>query len=175
MIWSRGCRLPEAFNAARAWVFLKQAGSEWSRSSVALLGSTVSARIWKIYGKYRECESFLVWMCLWNCFCVLIHFKSSPILESVYHLDMQYRNLLNRSYIIVEWHANADFICTYSLMFIARLRGNHCHSRRYRKNMMRNLTTQLIRLGRIKTTRARAEAFGFVGFCAHDDDACIHK
>eukprot|EP00438_Fugacium_kawagutii_P005369 Skav215044 [mRNA] locus=scaffold2053:32523:33215:+ [translate_table: standard] len=28
----------------------------------------------------------------------------------------------------------------------------------YRKNMMRNLTTQIIRLGRIKTTRARAEA-----------------
>lgn len=28
----------------------------------------------------------------------------------------------------------------------------------YRKNMMRNLTTQIIRSGRIKTTRARAEA-----------------
>ncbi|CAE7034168.1 rplQ [Symbiodinium natans] len=28
----------------------------------------------------------------------------------------------------------------------------------YRKNMMRNLTTHLIRLGRIKTTRAKAEA-----------------
>ena len=29
---------------------------------------------------------------------------------------------------------------------------------RYRKNMMRNLTTQIIRSGRIKTTRAKAEA-----------------
>ncbi|CAK9086841.1 50S ribosomal protein L17 [Durusdinium trenchii] len=28
----------------------------------------------------------------------------------------------------------------------------------YRKNMMKNLTTQIIRVGRIKTTRAKAEA-----------------